>query len=263
MTRIIGDAADAHGLTSETVDLTIDVAATPETVFGFLTESASFREWMGATSEMAASGSQPFTVRFPNGDEAVGRIVEAIPGRRVVYAWGYTDGRHQLAPGASQVSLELTGTPLGTRLSLRHSGLPSADSRAAHMQGWQYYCGVLAARAADRQTGRVIGDLVAAWVLAWNTGDSAALDRCCAAEVLYVDRLTRVSGREALARYIANARAFAPAARVEVEPVPTVTQQFARFEWRMCADGRVLATGAAFAELSIDGLFVRVVSFWN
>jgi hypothetical protein len=66
-----------------------------------------------------------------------------------------------------------------------------------------------------------------------------------------------------LLRHIKNARAFAPSARLEVTGAPAITQSFARFDWRMDANGHSLGNGLAVGELSLDGQFVRVVSFWS
>jgi uncharacterized protein YndB with AHSA1/START domain len=248
---------------SDTLEFTIDIAATRETVFAFLTESALFKEWMGSSSEMTVGDRTSFNVRYPTGDEAVGDIVEAIPPSRVVYTWGYRDGRHGLAPHASRVVIELTAIPTGTRLSLRHEGLPSEPVRIAHLQGWSYYFGVLSARAADLQTSGAVDTALAAWIDAWSTGDSAALERCCDVDVVYVDRLTHTRGRTPLGHYIHNARAFAPAARLHVAGPTVVTQTFVRFDWQMHAGDHTLGSGSAFGELSLQGQFVRVVSFWN
>jgi uncharacterized protein YndB with AHSA1/START domain len=248
---------------SEALEFTIEIAATRETVYAFLTDPALFQQWMGATSEMTAGSHGSFVVRYPTGDEAVGEVVEAVPPARVVYTWGYRDGRYGLGPGGSRVIIELTVVPAGTRLSLRHEGLPSEPVRTAHEQGWRYYFGLLSARAVDRQTAQTVGAALAAWTRAWNGADEAALARGCTEDVIYVDRLASVRGRDALLRHIKNARAFAPSVRLEVTGAPSITQSFARFDWRMDANGQSLGSGLAVGELSLDGQFVRVVSFWS
>lgn len=248
---------------STALELTIDIAARPETVFGFLTEPALFREWMGAASTMSTDGSRSFSIPYPSGDEAVGDVLEIDRPRRVVYSWGYREGRHGLAPGASRVEIVLEPTPLGTRVRLRHLGLPSAGISDAHRLGWLFYLGTLGARAGTRQADALLPRLLERWTEAWNTADPSALTDCCSDAVVYLDRMACVRGRDALAGYIRNARAFAPGAVLTVSGEPSITQQYVRFTWQMRDGDRPIGAGMAFAEVHPDDGFSRVVSFWN
>jgi uncharacterized protein YndB with AHSA1/START domain len=248
---------------SDTLELTIEIAARRETVFGFLTDPELFKEWMGTASQMSSGATPSFSVPYPNGDQAVGEVVEAVAPERVVYSWGYRDSKNGMAPGSTRVVIELAAIDTGTRLSLRHLGIPTEEVRKAHLQGWRYYFGLLAARAADHQTQKAVHSVLAAWERAWNFGDAEAIEHCCAEGVAYSDRMARVQGSEELLQYIRNARAFAPAARLEVAGLPSVTQQFVRFDWSMQAGEHSIGKGIAFAEVGMDGRFTRVVSFWR
>jgi uncharacterized protein YndB with AHSA1/START domain len=248
---------------NDILELTIEIAARRETVFSFLTDPELFKEWMGAASQMSGGDRATFSVPYPNGDQALGEVVEVLAPERVVYSWGYKDSKNGLAPNSTRVEIQLTAIDTGTRLSLRHFGIPSEEVRQAHLQGWRYYFGLLGARAAEHQTRTSIHAVLANWEKAWNSADFEALENCCTKGVAYSDRMARVRGSDGLIQYIRNARAFAPAAKLEVTGLPAITQEFVRFDWSMHAGEHQLGKGVAFAEMAMDGRFSQVISFWG
>jgi len=79
------------------------------------------------------------------GVEASGEFVEIDPPHRLVFTWGWT---HDLAvpPGTTSVVVTLYPEDGGTRLVLRHHGLPDDGQRAHHRKGWELYLGRLGQR---------------------------------------------------------------------------------------------------------------------
>ena len=83
---------------------------------------------------------------------AEGTFVEVDPPRRVLFTWGWSD-LFDLAPGTTRVEVALTAEDGGTRLRLRHHGLPADEARDQHRGGWEMYLGRLAVRAAGGDPG--------------------------------------------------------------------------------------------------------------
>ena len=127
------------------VEVSLHVAAQPETVFGYFTDPARYVQWMGsgATLEPVPGGS--YRVFMRAGIEAVGEFVEIDPPRRLVFTWGWTHDR-AVPPGTTRVVITLHPENGGTRVVLRHHGLPDDGQREHHGQGWEVYLGRLDAR---------------------------------------------------------------------------------------------------------------------
>ena len=64
--------------------------------------------------------------------------MEVLPSRRVVISWGWEAEGAAVPSGASLVEIELTPDGDGTRLWLRHSGLPG-DEATSHAEGWDHF----------------------------------------------------------------------------------------------------------------------------
>jgi uncharacterized protein YndB with AHSA1/START domain len=71
---------------------------------------------------------------------------------RLVFAWGWEDSS-ELPPGSSTVEITLVPDGDGTLIRLRHTGLPSEESRALHAAGWSHYLERLSLAAAGRDPG--------------------------------------------------------------------------------------------------------------
>ena len=114
----------------------VEIQAPPEVVFEYLVDPERMVRWMGRHAELRPVPGGIFRVDV-NGALFSGEFVEVERPRRVVVTWGL-DGAADLPPGSSRVEFQLTPTATGTRLDLRHSGLP--DTRAAsHGAGWGNY----------------------------------------------------------------------------------------------------------------------------
>ena len=127
------------------VEVSVHVAAQPETVFGYFTDPGRYVQWMGsgATLEPVPGGSYRIFMR--EGIEAVGEFVEIDPPHRLVFTWGWTHDR-AVPPGTTRVVVTLHPEDGGTRVVLRHHGLPDDGQREHHREGWVFYLGRLGAR---------------------------------------------------------------------------------------------------------------------
>ena len=127
------------------VELSIWIAARPETVFAFLTEPEKLVQWIGLAAELEPRPDGLFRVDMNRRTIVRGQYVTVEPPRRVVFTWGHEDGT-LLPAGSSTVAIVLTPERGGTRVLLRHSGLPESEQQA-HRLGWRHYLARLKTRA--------------------------------------------------------------------------------------------------------------------
>ena len=75
-----------------------------------------------------------------------------MPHSRVVFTWGW-EGDSAVPPGSSTVEVSLIPDGDGTVVRLRHSGLPTAELRTRHAEGWEHFLARLAEAGAGRDPG--------------------------------------------------------------------------------------------------------------
>jgi uncharacterized protein YndB with AHSA1/START domain len=122
----------------DVVEVSVFIAAEPETVFPYFTDPSRYVQWMGqeAVLEPVPGGSYHVVM---SADVAVaGEFVEVDPPHRLVFTWGW---RHDSAvpPGTTSVVITLRPENGGTRVVLRHYGLPGDGQREHHRKGWLRY----------------------------------------------------------------------------------------------------------------------------
>jgi len=124
---------------SDTPPLRVErrVAAPPAAIYAYLTESERWARWQGAGADVDAVPGGRFRMTMGNGMAAEGCFLELVPGKRVVFTWGWL-GNETLPPGSSTVEIELVPDGEGTLVRLTHRGLP-ADERQIHQAGWRHY----------------------------------------------------------------------------------------------------------------------------
>lgn len=121
-------------------EVTIDAPAA--VVWEHLTTAAGLICWAGpeAVAEPVPGGALRWT--HPNGAAVVGRFVELVPHTRVVFTYGWEDGRMGVPPESTTVEIDLVEQEAATTLRLVHHGLPP-EVVADHERGWAYFLGVL------------------------------------------------------------------------------------------------------------------------
>jgi uncharacterized protein YndB with AHSA1/START domain len=129
----------------DVVEVSMYVAAQPQTVFSYFTDPARYVQWMGGTATLDPAPGGIYRVSMRDGVRAAGEFIEVDPPHRLVFTWGWT---HDLAvaPGSTRVVVTLHEEDGGTRIVLRHYGLPTDEQREHHRSGWNLYLERLAVR---------------------------------------------------------------------------------------------------------------------
>ena len=127
------------------LEVSVFIAAAPETVFPYFTDPGRYTQWMGSAAQLEPMPGGRYRVSLRDGVQASGRFVEIDPPRRVVFTWGWTHD-HAVAPGSTRVEVTLVEEEGGTRVVLRHHGLPDDEQHVHHRKGWELYLDRLSVR---------------------------------------------------------------------------------------------------------------------
>jgi uncharacterized protein YndB with AHSA1/START domain len=120
------------------VEVSLFVAARPETVFPYFIDPSRYVLWMGYDATLDPVPGGAYRVRMAGGAEAVGEFVELDPPHRLVFTWGWSHDPGVPA-GTTRVVITLAEENGGTRVLLRHHDLPDPDQRDHHCKGWDTY----------------------------------------------------------------------------------------------------------------------------
>jgi uncharacterized protein YndB with AHSA1/START domain len=129
----------------DVVEVSVYIAAEPETVFPYFTDPGRYVQWMGRDATLQPVPGGSYHVFMAEGVEAAGEFVEIDPPHRLVFTWGWTHDP-AVPPGTTRVVVTLDAEPGGTRVTLRHHDLPDDGQRDHHSKGWDRYLGRLEVR---------------------------------------------------------------------------------------------------------------------
>ena len=245
------------------VDRTITIHADREVVFSFLTDPARWAAWWGAGSTIDARPGGNVRIRYPEGTEVSGTVVDVQAPERIVFTYGYTSGR-PIAPGESTVTISLEPDARGTRLHLTHAVADEA-TRDGHEQGWRYQLALFSNVVADA-VHATAADLVDAWFDAWADPDQArrqtTLTRIAATDIAFHDRFGNTDGIADLMPHISAAQHFMPGMRMERAGNIRHCQGTVLADWiARSADGQERARGSNVFVLNPDGRIQSVTGF--
>jgi uncharacterized protein YndB with AHSA1/START domain len=151
-------------VTTDVIERTIHINAKPETVFAFLTDARLLPQWMGRSATLDPRPGGIMRVDYDGFDVARGQYLEVVPNSRVVFTWGWESLADSTRPGASTVTVTLAPEGDGTRLMLVHEGLSEMDTGAE--EGWEFFLGRLATRAAGGEVEHLALEMTAGRELA-------------------------------------------------------------------------------------------------
>jgi len=126
--------------TTETtsIERTISIAASPETVWEFFVDPDKLIRWKGMKADLDPRTGGVYRCEVIPGHTARGEYVELDPPRRLVFTWGW-ENESGVPPGTSTIEVELTPEGEGTSLHFVHRDLPSVESAESHAHGWDHY----------------------------------------------------------------------------------------------------------------------------
>lgn len=187
------------------------IRATPETVFGFFTDNERWSAWWGKGSTIAAEPGGKVYIRYPNGVEVLGEVIEVRAPERIVFSYGYANGK-PIGLGESRVTIEVVPDEEGTLLRLRHE-FSEAAVRDQHVQGWRYQLSLFANAVAAVNFASA-KDTVDRWFAAWAIADEAARAKEFAAiaspDARFRDRYSSLAGLEDLTEHAGASQRFMP-----------------------------------------------------
>jgi uncharacterized protein YndB with AHSA1/START domain len=247
------------------LDRTLDIRAQRPTVFRFFTDAVRWAAWWGAGSTIDPRVGGAVFIRYPEGTEAAGAVVEIAPPERFVFSFGFVKGT-PIAVGGSLVTIRLEDRGRVTRVHLSHA-FADAGLRDAFVQGWRYQLSLFANTVAND----IHGDAkttVDRWFAAWSDQDAAARDtslKALAADAIRMgDRFSAIQGIDDLIAHVAAARHFMPGVRMERDGDVRQCQGLVLADWiARSADGTQIATGTNVFALDGDGKIESVTGFWS
>ena len=130
----------------------VRIAARPETVFSFFTDTAKITRWKGTRATLDPRPGGLFWVDVNGRDIVRGEFLEVVPFSRVVFTWGWEREEIGLRPGSTTVEVTLVPDGEGTIVRLLHHGLPDTH-REFHAQGWDHFLPRLVIAAEGRDPG--------------------------------------------------------------------------------------------------------------
>jgi uncharacterized protein YndB with AHSA1/START domain len=250
---------------THSLDRTLVIQAAPETVFAFFTDSARWARWWGAGSTIDARPGGEMTIRYPNGVQVSGEVMEVDAPRQIVFTYGYANG-HPIPAGASRVTIRLEPHARGTELSLTHE-FAEAAVRDQHVQGWRFQLSLFANAVADEVNApapRVVDGWFAAWSMADEGERRQALARIAMPAVRFGDRFSAIAGLDELVAHIGGALRFMPGIRLERRGDVRHCQGVVLADWTAVgADGQERGRGTNVFMFGAGGRIESVTGFWN
>ena len=200
---------------SNRLDRTIVINAPRESVFRYFTDSARFAAWFGAGSTIDARPGGKVYIRYPEGTEAAGELIEVHSPERIVFTYGYVSG-NPIPSGSSRVTIELAADRGATRLTLTHE-LENSAVRDQHVQGWRYQLSLFSNVVADDVNSGASG-VIDAWFDSWAEPDAGVRERTlgkiASTDIRFRDRYSNIAGLGELLPHIAAAQHFMPGMRM-------------------------------------------------
>jgi uncharacterized protein YndB with AHSA1/START domain len=250
---------------SHILNRTVVIRASREIVFAFFTDSARWAAWWGAGSTIDARPGGHMRIRYPDGTEAAGDVLEVSHPQRIVFTYGYVTGT-PIPPGSSRVTITLDPHAEGTSLTLTHEFADDAI-RDQHVQGWRYQLSLFANVVANEVNANA-RDIVDAWFLAWATKDAAeretTLSKIAQPSVAVRDRFTAIDGVADLQAHITGAQRFMPGFTMRRTGEIRHCQGTVLAEWVATGpDGQQRGSGTNVFTFGADGRLSSVVGFWN
>jgi len=246
------------------LERSIQIEAPPATVFRYFTDSKRWAAWWGEGSTIDARPGGRVFVRYPNGAEAAGEVIEVDPPSRIAFTYGYLQSAP--GPGESRVTITLEPAARGTRVRLVH-GFADAAARDHHVQGWRYQLSLFANVVSNELHAKPAAR-VDAWFALWIEPDPAAIDRALSEiatpDVRVHDRFSCLGGAADVGEHIRASQRFMPGVRLRRDGPVEHCQGTVLAKWIATGqDGTERGRGTNVFTLAADGRVESVTGFWQ
>ncbi len=247
------------------LDRTIVINAPREAVFRYFTDSAQWAKWWGAGSTIDARAGGKMYIKYPEGTEVAGEVVEVNPPERIVFTYGYVKGVPIVA-GGSRVTIQLAAERGATRLTLTHE-LADATNRDQHIQGWRYQLSLFSNVVADEVNSGAPAT-VDAWFDSWAEPDAnvreKTLGKIASPDIRFHDRYSNIGGLTELFPHIAAAQHFMPGMRMKRNGDVRHCQGTVLADFSIVgADGKERGTGTNVFVFGSTGQIENATGFMN
>lgn len=247
------------------LDRTVVIKAKPETVYRFFTESDRWADWWGEGSTIDAKPGGKVYIRYPNGSEAMGEVLEARSPERIVFTFGYASGK-PILPGSSRVTISLDSDAAGTRLHLLHE-FAEAGARDEHVQGWRFQLSLFGNLVANEVFGNA-AVMVDAWFEAWAIADAKAREdlfgKVVTPAIQFRDLFSLLDGLEDLTAHAGATQRFMPEIRMQRKGDVRHCQGTVLADWiAVDKDAKELMAGTNVFAFGPDGRVETVTGFTN
>jgi uncharacterized protein YndB with AHSA1/START domain len=247
------------------LDRSVVIHAPPENVFRFFTDTPRWATWWGAGSTIDARPGGAILIRFPEGTEVSGEVVEVTPPERMVFTYGFVKGE-PIPAGSSRVTIRLEPHSRGTHLHLTHE-FADESVRDHHIQGWRYQLALFSNVVTDELHVNA-ASLIDAWFDAWAEPDErrreGTLRRIADRELRFHDRFSSTAGIDDLMPHLAAAQVHMPGFRMRRVGDVRHCQGTALVEWIATdGNGKERARGTNVFVLGATGRIRSVTGFWG
>ncbi|MBI3493418.1 MAG: SRPBCC domain-containing protein [Acidobacteria bacterium] len=246
------------------LDRTIVIEAPRDIVFGFFVDEKRWATWWGAGSTTDPKPGGRLLIRYPDGTEALGEVLEIDAPERIVFTYGYASGK-MIAPGGSRVTIRLEADARGTRLHFMHE-FAEASVRDMHVQGWRYHLSLFS-NVVSNELHANAASAVDEWFGAWTEEDAAKrrqrLAAIAAPGVRFRDRFSLIDGIGEVNDQIGAAQRFMPGIRMERRGDVRQCQGTVLADWvALTKDNQERGRGTNIYSFGPNGKIESVVGFW-
>ncbi len=115
-------------MAAERVERRIWIDAPPEVVYGLFVDPAALVRWQGERASVEVGVGGQYRIGLGTGEAVVGRFLELVPSRRLVFTWALTLDDGELGP-ATTVVVTLAPQGFGTAVRVVHAPESAARER--------------------------------------------------------------------------------------------------------------------------------------
>ena len=247
------------------LDRTVTIRAPRENVFRFFTDTAHWAAWWGTGSSIDARPGGAVRIRYPEGTEVAGEVIEIREPEKLMFTYGYVAGK-PIPPGSSRVTILLDDHPTGTILHLTHE-FADAGVRDQHVQGWRFQLSLFANAVANEVHASTAG-AIDQWFNLWSVADEQerekALAGLAAPGVSFRDPYSVLEGIADLTAHMTASQRFMPGMRLERKGNVRHCQGTVLADWiAVTSDGQQRASGTNVFQFGSEGRLEAVTGFWN